>query len=129
MAENGEMLAACGLDCGPCPIRRIPFDAEGAAGAINWYRQMGWLKPTEGISEAIERKMTCSGCQGDRSVHWSPNCEILLCCVDDKHLRHCGQCSELMSCDKLDAFASDGQTHHAEAVGRLRQRFGGRASS
>ena len=26
-----ELLAACGLDCGPCPIRRIPFDREQAA--------------------------------------------------------------------------------------------------
>ena len=41
---EGEMLAACGLDCGPCPIRRIPFDAEAAEGMIAWFKQMGWLK-------------------------------------------------------------------------------------
>ena len=33
---EGEMLAACGLDCGPCPIRQIPLDASAAEGAIAW---------------------------------------------------------------------------------------------
>jgi hypothetical protein len=122
-AEN-EMLAACGLDCGPCPIRRIPFDADAASQMVGWFKQMGWLKEAEGVAEVIERKMYCNGCQGDRSVHWSDNCAIMLCCVDEKHKQHCGQCSELMSCDKLEAFASGEHAHHKEAVDRLRQRFG-----
>ena len=37
---------------------------------------------------------------------------------------HCGQCAELMSCDKLEAFAKDDHAHHREAVHRLRGRFG-----
>jgi len=121
---EGEMLAACGLDCGPCPIRRIPFDAEAADKMVAWFKQMGWLKEAEGVAEAIEKKMYCNGCQGDRSAHWSGNCQIMLCCVDEKHKQHCGQCAELMSCDKLEAFASDEHEHHKEAVERLRQRFG-----
>jgi hypothetical protein len=39
-----EMLAACGLDCGPCPIRRMPFDAQAAEETIAWFKEMGWLK-------------------------------------------------------------------------------------
>ena len=122
--SDTEMLAACGLDCGPCPIRLIPIDAEAAKGVIDWFKQMGWLKESEGIAEAIERKMYCNGCQGDRSAHWSGDCEIMLCCVDEKHKQHCGQCSEVMSCDKLNAFASDENAQHKEAVMRLRERFG-----
>jgi len=122
--DENEMLAACGLDCGPCPIRQIPLDAKAAEGAISWFKEMGWLQEAEGVAEAIERKMYCTGCQGDRSVHWSSNCEIMLCCVDERNRDHCGQCSELMSCDKLKAFASDEHAHHREAVNRLRQRFG-----
>jgi hypothetical protein len=121
---EGEMLAACGLDCGPCPIRQIPLDAEAADEAIVWFKQMGWLQEAEGVAEAIERGMYCKGCQGDRSVHWSEDCEIMLCCVDEKHKQHCGQCAELMSCDKLEAFAKDDHAHHREAVHRLRGRFG-----
>ena len=125
MAEaDGEMLAACGLDCGPCPIRRIPFDENAADEMIGWFKQMGWLKAHEGVDEVIERGMVCKGCQGDRSVHWSDNCEIMVCCVDDRDQQHCGQCDMLMSCEKLDAFAGDEHAHHKEAVARLRQRFG-----
>lgn len=125
MAQSGdEMLAACGLDCGPCPIRQIPLNTEAAQGVIFWFRQMGWLQESEGVAEAIERKMYCNGCQGERSVHWSDNCAMLLCCVDDKHQQHCGQCAELMRCDKLEAFTGDGHAHHKQAVDRLRQRFG-----
>ena len=124
MTENSEMLAACGLDCGPCPIRQIPLDAEAAEGAIKWFKEMGWLTESEGVAEAIEKKMYCNGCQGDRSVHWSGDCTIMLCCVDEKQKQHCGECAELMSCDKLEAFASDGYAHHKEAVERLRERFG-----
>ncbi len=119
-----EMLAACGLDCGPCPIRRIPFDTEAAEQMVGWFKQMGWLKEAEGIAEALERGMYCKGCQGDRSVHWSDNCEILLCCVDEKHHQHCGECAELMSCEKLNAFAKDEHGHHKAAAERLRERFG-----
>ena len=118
-----EMLAACGIDCGNCPIRLIPIDEEAAQGAINWFKQMGWLKEDEGVAEAIEKKFYCNGCQGDRSVHWSDNCQIMLCCVDEKHKEHCGQCSELLSCEKLEAFASDGHEHHKNAVLSLRERF------
>lgn len=122
--SDAEMLAACGLDCDPCPIRRVPFDAEAAEKMVAWFRQMSWLEEAEDVAEAVERGMYCNGCQGDRSVHWSDNCEILLCCVDEKHQQHCGECQELMSCDKLEAFASGGDTHHKEAVDRLRERFG-----
>ena len=121
---KAEMLAACGLDCGSCSIRRIPFDAKAADEMIGWFKQMGWLKVSEGVAEVVERGMYCNGCQGDRSVHWSDNCEIMLCCGDEKHQQHCGICSELMSCDKLEAFASDEHGHHKEAVARLRARFG-----
>ena len=121
---DAEMLAACGLDCGPCPIRQIPLRAEAAEGAIAWFRELEWLTEAEGIAEAIERKMYCTGCQGDRSVHWSSNCAIMLCCVDEKDHAHCGQCAALMSCEKLEAFSGDGHAHHREAVARLRERFG-----
>ena len=118
-----EMLAACGLDCGPCPIRLIPIDAESAEEAISWFREMGWLEEAEGVAEAIERGMYCRGCQGDRSIHWSADCVVMLCCVDEQGHEHCGQCAALMSCDKLEAFANDGHAHHGAAVSRLRQRF------
>ncbi len=97
-------MAACGLDCGSCIIRRLPFDEKAAEACLAWYRQMGWLTEDQGVDVAIERKMYCHGCHGDRSVHWSVDkdgvCWILECCVDNKGLKHCHECSEF-PCDRL----------------------------
>jgi hypothetical protein len=114
------MMAVCGLDCGLCKIRLAPTDPEAAQVVVAWFREMAWLEADEGISEVIERGMYCTGCRGDRSLHWSPDCPLLKCCVDRRHLEHCAQCDEFV-CDKLEAFANDGQAHHREAVERLEQ--------
>jgi len=124
MKENQiQMMAVCGLDCGPCEIRLAPFDPKAAQSVVTWFKKMGWLKESEGIAQVIERKMYCSGCRGDRSIHWSPDCVLLRCCVDERGLEHCGQCAELFICERLDAFASGGSPHHKEAVEYLRQTF------
>ncbi len=125
MAQNAETrwIAACGLDCGGCSIRRLPFDEDAAAECIAWYRRMGWLTPDEGTAEAIERKMYCRGCKGDRSVHWSVNedgdvdCWILVCCVDEKGLEFCSECSEF-PCDRLVEW-SKGSADYRAAFDRL----------
>ena len=59
----------------------------------------------------IEQGMYCRGCRGDRSLHWSPDCPILLCCVDERHLEHCAQCKDFL-CETLEALTNDGQTQH-----------------
>jgi hypothetical protein len=99
MASN-DMMAACGLDCGTCSIRRFPFDEKAASEAIPWYRKMGWLGEDEGVAEAVAKKLLCHGCHGDRAAHWSADCWILLCCVDQKDLRNCSEC-ETFPCDRL----------------------------
>lgn len=81
---------------------------------------MGWLEEGEGIAEVIKRGMYCKGCRGDRSIHWSPECPLLICCVDENGLEHCAQCDEFI-CDKLEAFANDGSPSHKEAVEQLKQ--------
>jgi hypothetical protein len=100
MPCTDEMMAACGLLCGPCEIRRMPFDDDAARVTIEWYRKMGWLTEKDGVKEAIEKNMVCMGCHGDRTRHWSSDCEILKCCVDEKHLRHCSDCDEF-PCNRL----------------------------
>lgn len=117
------MISVCGLDCGSCDIRRMPTDPDAAQRIVTWFRDMGWLAKDEGVVEAIEREMYCLGCRGDRSVQWSPDCAIRHCCVDERHLEHCGQCAELLTCERLDAFAHDGVPNHQEAVERLRRTF------
>jgi hypothetical protein len=114
------MMGVCGLDCSTCEIRLAPTDPAAAEVIVSWFRERGWLGEGEGISEVIEREMTCKGCQEDRSMHWSPDCPLLVCCVDEKHLDHCAQCDEF-ACAKVEAFASHGQIHRREAVERLQR--------
>jgi len=115
-----QMMGVCGLDCGTCEIRLVPTDPEAAQRVVAWFHEMAWLEEDEGVTEIIEREMYCKGCREDRSLHWSPECPLLICCVDERHLQYCAQCDEFV-CEKLEAFASDGQTHHREAVERLKR--------
>jgi len=118
--QKPEMMAVCGLDCGSCEIRLAPNDGEAARVVVAWFQEMDWLGESEGMAEVIERGMYCTGCRGDRSHHWAPECPLLKCCVDERGLDHCAQCEDFV-CDRLASFADDGQTHHTEAVERLRQ--------
>ncbi|MBC7249197.1 MAG: DUF3795 domain-containing protein [Anaerolineae bacterium] len=120
----GTMMAVCGLDCGSCDIRRAPFDPEAARSVVTWFKERGWLEEHEGIEQVIARKMYCNGCRGDRTVHWSPDCVLLKCCVDERGLEHCGQCPDFVTCERIEAFANDGHRHHQEAVERLRRMRG-----
>ena len=114
-----EMMAVCGLDCETCDIRLVPIDPDAAQRVVAWFHEMAWLKENEGVAEIIEREMHCRGCREDRSLHWSPECPLLICCVDEKSLEHCAQCDEFV-CEKLEAFASDSEAHR-EAVERLKE--------
>ena len=120
--ERKAMVAACGLECRTCLIRLVPEKGQAAEKAIAWYRKMGWLKEDEGITEALERKMYCNGCHGDRSVHWSADCWILKCCVDEKGLQHCSQCGDFV-CDRLEKWAA-GDKAYAGALARLKEMRG-----
>jgi len=114
-----EMIAVCGLDCGGCDIRRAPADPDAAQRVVAWFRQMGWLEEDEGIAEVIERRMYCQGCRGDRSVHWSADCWILKCCVDDKRLEYCYEC-DTFPCGELVEWAQQ-NANYTQALDRLRQ--------
>lgn len=113
------MIAACGLDCGKCDIRLVPSDAIAAARIVSWFKEMGWLEEGEGVPEIIERSMYCKGCHGDRAVHWSADCWILKCCVDEKGLKYCFEC-DAFPCGRLEEW-SKGNESYTAALNRLRE--------
>lgn len=114
-----QLIAACGLDCEACDIRRVPFDMRAARNVVAWFRQRGWLEPNEGVDDILRRGMYCKGCKGDRSLHWSPDCWILRCCVDDKGLEFCSRCDDF-PCERLVEWgASD--PGYGQALDRLKQ--------
>ncbi len=114
-----QMMAVCGLDCGTCDIRLAPTNPDAAQRVVAWFHEMAWLEEDEGVVEIIEREMTCKGCREDRSLHWSPECPLLICCVDDRGLEHCAQCEDFI-CEKLESFADESH-RHKEAVERLKR--------
>jgi hypothetical protein len=119
MSEQTEnLLAACGLDCEACGIRRVPFDEDAARGVVEWFHNMGWLEGHEGVETILEKGMYCCGCLADRSLHWAPECWILLCCVDDKGIENCAQCDEF-PCERLVEWSGENEGY-ANALERLR---------
>jgi hypothetical protein len=113
------MIAVCGLDCGACDIRLLPTDPQAAERVVSWFRQMGWLQPDEGVAEVLDRRMYCQGCHGDRSVHWSADCWILQCCVDDNGLELCHECPSF-ACERLKEWAEQ-NARYTQALQRLQQ--------
>lgn len=89
-----ELLrGACGLDCSKCEIYAATENKLLAEQLANWMKKVSELY-------VDPRDVRCKGCKGDRESHWSPNCWILQCCVDEKHLDFCNECSEF-PCEKL----------------------------
>ena len=105
-------IAACGLDCTECDIRLAADDPEIAQATARWFdRELGMELKFEDIR--------CDGCKGDRAKHWSPDCWILSCCVDDKGLEFCSQCEDFL-CQKLTEWAT-GSERYNNALERLKR--------
>ncbi len=94
----------CGLDCHGCPIR-LRTDEE-----LDYWRQRN----------VDTEKIRCDGCRSDRTGnHWAPECKILQCCVYEKALEFCAQCSDF-PCGSLKEWGQEYE-HHSDAVERLRE--------
>lgn len=114
-----QMIGVCGLDCGGCDIRRVPTDPEAAEHVAAWFKKMGWLKEGEGIPDVVRKSPYCKGCRGNRSVHWSADCWILICCVDEKGLEFCYQC-DTFPCERLSDWGEQ-NARYTQALDRLKQ--------
>ncbi len=97
-------LTPCGLDCYDCSIRLRTKEE------LNY-----WARQNVDLD-----KIRCDGCRSSRKKnHWSPNCEILQCCVYERKLEFCAECQDF-PCDNIRDWAKE-HKHHAEAVKRLEE--------
>jgi hypothetical protein len=119
MEESERLIAVCGLDCAACPLLKAATDEGAAQHLVGWFKHEGWLKEHEGVAEVMARGPYCKGCRGDRSIHWSANCWILKCCVDDKGLRFCHEC-DAFPCQRLKDWSTENE-QYAQALERLRR--------
>jgi hypothetical protein len=111
MDADERMIAVCGLDCTDCDMREATTNPE-------LQRQHAeWFKRERGIDVEPE-DIRCMGCKGDREMHRSPDCWILLCCVDRRGLDFCSECDEF-PCSRLEEWAQ-GRGRYGAALDRLR---------
>ncbi|MCK4421756.1 DUF3795 domain-containing protein [candidate division WOR-3 bacterium] len=115
MRQENKMIAVCGLDCSVCDIFQASNNTEIARKIVDWFKK-------ERKVEVKIEDICCSGCKGDRTKHWSPDCWILKCCVDKKGLEFCYEC-EYFPCEKLNEWA-EGSEKYGEALSRLKEMRG-----
>ncbi len=115
MKQENQMIAVCGLVCSGCGILKATTDAKAAQGIVDWFRK-------ERNEELKIEDIHCSGCKGDRAKHWSPDCWILQCCVDQKGLEFCHECDDF-PCERLKQWAKLDK-RYGEALNRLREMGG-----
>lgn len=112
MADEARLIAACGLDCTDCDIRRAATDPQMQRKFVAWFKEKRNL-------DVNPETIRCSWCKGDRASHWSADCWILNCCVDRKHLEHCSDCQEF-PCPRLEEWSKKSE-RYGQALARLVQ--------
>ncbi|MBN2238308.1 MAG: DUF3795 domain-containing protein [Dehalococcoidales bacterium] len=116
MESNIEMIGACGINCGDCDIRLAGTNHEIAERLAKGFSEKGI------IPDATPDMFRCDGCRGDRENHWSADCFILQCCVDDKGYDYCNRCPDF-ACDKLVEWSNQNE-RYVKALNRLREMAG-----
>ena len=111
MSRENQMIAVCGLVCDKCDIFQATNDPKMAQEIAGWFKK-------ERNEDVKLEDIRCLGCKGNRAKHWSPDCWILQCCVDQKGLEYCYQCGEF-PCERLSQW-SKGSKRYGEALDRLR---------
>jgi hypothetical protein len=111
-------MAICGLMCEECPILKASFgDMEAAESLAGWWKNEGWMDENATAADVIAKGPHCLGCHGDRAKHWSANCWILQCCVDDRKLDYCYECVDF-PCKQLENWSTENE-HYSKAFKRL----------
>lgn len=103
MADKYGMRAVCGLDCKVCDLRLAKDNPEQAKHISDW------INENYG-GDCTPDMVKCTWCKGDRDGHWSADCWILACCVDDKGLDFCFEC-ESFPCDELVGWAAGSEKY------------------
>lgn len=105
-------LGACGINCGNCDIRLASDDKEIAERLATGLSEKGI------IAYATPDMFRCDGCRGDRSMHWSADCGILACCVDDRGQENCSECRDF-PCTQLLEWSTQNERYE-KALNRLK---------
>jgi len=101
-------ISVCGLNCAKCDIYEAGNgNDELRVGIMEWFRD----KHNKIVAP---EKVTCEGCRGALTSHWSPDCRMMLCAREKAH-QFCFLCEDF-PCKKVEDFGSDGISHHKRTV-------------
>lgn len=111
--EN-RFLAACGLDCGNCPvlIAAKNNDHELRAKTAKEFSEL--YKDYLGGYPVKPEDVNCSGCQSENGIFRGCElCPIRKCC-HEKNFTTCANCIEYSQCKMLSGFYSIPAHRHAK---------------
>lgn len=111
MNKENQMIAVCGLECHKCDIFQATDDPKAAQKIADWFKK-------ERNEDVRLENIRCLGCKEDRTKHWSFDCWILKCCVDEKSLEFCYECDQF-PCEKLIQWSKECKGYE-EALDRLK---------
>lgn len=102
--DDRTRFGICGIDCMTCSIH-LRTEEE-----LDYWRSRN----------ADLEKVTCDGCRSDRSAcHWSGDCALLNCCLYEKKLDFCGECTDF-PCHKILEWAGQWEQHRT-AVEKMKE--------
>ena len=116
MKEKGteisqQIIGACGVICNNCKIYKAPNNPEIAEELVEHF-QGKW-------ENVKQQDFHCEGCRSDLSGHWNPDCWIRKCCISEKKLNYCYECSEFPCLKFKDWTKKD--KRYEEALERLKK--------
>jgi hypothetical protein len=98
--DDRKLIGACGIFCADCGIYQS-YKSEDRR------RQEKIVKDIFGENTDVKpEQITCDGCRGAMDVHWSGECEIMLC-SREKELLACSECVEF-PCETIEKFWAKG---------------------
>lgn len=115
--EERWLISVCGLNCTRCFMyhkrdENDPDVQREIQETIKWFRE-------EKNQDLSKEDLICKGCLGPLEIHWSPDCEMMLC-AREKGLKYCFECEDF-PCTFVEKFAVDGMEHHRRAVERSKR--------
>ena len=124
MAKGGNaQIAACGLDCRICPLRAVTFRAGAPLTVVELLLRSGTTANEErALRSLLHQRLLCPTCRGGHALHWTEDCHIRKCCIDDRGLEHCSEC-ECFPCRHLNDWA-ESNPRQADALERLHSMAG-----
>jgi hypothetical protein len=96
-----QMIAVCGLDCGPCEARI----ATQADDILEKQRVAAKWREAYGQPSIDADYVTCDGCLSGSALlcGWCRHCPVRVCAVA-RNVATCAHCGNYEACQKLDEF-------------------------